>query len=131
MREYVPKEWRVAKERWLEMIYFSRQYNKRKVEIDNIRFEYRAAMNGSGTVSSSATASPVEQKADRIAALRSKNDMIEMCCRIATKDEPGMYHYLFVYVTNKVGYAQLGCPCGKNKFSQYRKYYFYLLNTML
>lgn len=120
-RYYVPRE------KYYELLYFSRQYNTMKQELSELRLAYPASLRDAA-VKTSDVADPVAKAYARIETLLDKIHMIEST---AIETDPELAKWVRIGVTNDYSYEymhqMLGMPIGRSKYYELYRKYFYLL----
>lgn len=118
----------IPKDKYYEMLYFSRQYNTMRQEKKDILRTYPSIKMGEN-VTSSDISDPVVKSAMRLEELNIKMKLIEDTAKEAGAD---IYKWLLLGVTTDYSYnylaKKLNMPASKNAYyDRYRKY-FYLLS---
>lgn len=118
----------ISKDKYYEMLYFSRQYNTMRQEKKDILRTYPSIKMNENVVSSDIS-DPVVKSAMRLEELDAKMKLIEDTAKEAGTD---IYKWLLIGVTTDYSYnylaKKLNMPAGKDMYySRYRKY-FYLLS---
>ncbi len=119
--------WYIPKEKYYEMLYFSRQYPTMRQELRDLQKSY-PTIDMSEKVASSDIPTPTEKAAERCAVIREKMSLIEETAKEAGDD---IAKWLLIGVTTMRSYEYLslkmGMPlCRSSYYERYRKY-FYLL----
>lgn len=124
------EKYNISKYRFKELYYFCLQYNEWVKEIRENRMLSNVEVGaGKGTT----VGKPTENSAVRNALIASRVELIE---QTAIEAAPDIYQYILLAVTNE-GYTfnylkmMKGLPCGKNKFYQRRRNFYYLLSKKL
>lgn len=118
----------IPKDKYYEMLYFSRQYNTMRQEKKDILRTYPSVASGE-PVTTSDISDPVIKAAMRVEVLTEKMALIE---NTAMEAGPDIYKWLLLGVTTDYSYnylaKKLNMPASKNAYyDRYRKY-FYLLS---
>lgn len=118
----------IPKDKYYEMLYFSRQYNTMRQEKKDILRTYPSIKMNENIVSSDIS-DPVVKSAMRLEELDAKMKLIEDTAKEAGTD---IYKWLLIGVTTDYSYnylaKKLNMPAGKDMYyNRYRKY-FYLLS---
>lgn len=120
-RHYVPRE------KYYELLYFSRQYNTMKQELHELRMSYPDFAHDI-VVDKSDVSDPVYRAYARIETLLDKIHMIEST---AVETDPELAKWVRIGVTNDYSYEymhqMLGMPIGRSKYYELYRKYFYLL----
>ncbi len=119
--------WYIPKEKYYEMLYFSRQYPTMRQELRDLQKSYPTLKTDERVVSSDIS-TPTEKAAERCAAIGEKMSLIEDTAKEAGGD---ISKWLLIGVTTMRSYEYLslkmGMPlCRSSYYERYRKY-FYLL----
>jgi hypothetical protein len=119
--------WYIPKEKYYEMLYFSRQYPTMREELRDLRKSY-PTINMDEHVTNSDTPTPTEKAAARCIELRKKMELIEETAKEAGGD---IARWLLIGVTTTRSYEYLALKmdmplCRSSYYERYRKY-FYLL----
>lgn len=117
----------IPREKYYELLYFTRQYDTMRQEIRELRRAY-PELSMEERVKSSDISNPVEKAAQRIEELHDKMTLIEDTVR---EVGPDIYKWLLVGVTTMRSYEYLnkrmGMPAARNTYyDRYRKYFYYL-----
>lgn len=117
----------IPKEKYYELLYFSRQYNTMKQELHDLRMDYPAATRET-PVKTSDISDPVAKVCLRIEALTDKIRLIEAT---AIETDAELAKWVRIGVTNDYSYEymrqMLGMPLGRTKYYELYRKYFYLL----
>lgn len=120
-QHYIPRE------KYYELLYFSRQYNTMKQELHELRMSY-PCLNQDAMVANSDIPDPVARAYARIETLLEKIHMIEST---AIETDPELAKWVRIGVTNDYSYEymhqMLGMPIGRTKYYELYRKYFYLL----
>lgn len=117
----------IPKEKYYELLYFSRQYNTMRQEKRDLLRTY-PSIGTSEYVMTSDISDPVIKAAVRAEELSAKMKLIEDTVMEAG---PDIYKWLLIGVTTDYSYnylaKKLGMPAGKDLYyDRYRKYFYYL-----
>ena len=120
------KYW-IPREKYYELLYFSRQYSTMRQEIRELRTAY-PVLNCDEHVTCSDISDPVMSAATRIEELRGKMKLIE---DTAMEAGPDIYKWLLIGVTTERSFdflnKKLNMPASRNTYyDRYRKYFYYL-----
>lgn len=120
-QHYIPRE------KYYELLYFSRQYNTMKQELHELRMDYPNSMNEI-VVDHSDVSDPVAKAYSRIETLVDKIHMIEST---AIETDAELAKWVRIGATNDYSYEymhqMLGMPIGRTKYYELYRKYFYLL----
>lgn len=106
---------------------FCRQYPEKKRQLKEF-YELSSAPSDT-PVMGGIPGKPTENKALKVLQLKKDVEMIDRCVEKACGNAVGMIDFLKENITEGHGYDKLGyVPCSKNKFSDYRRKFFFLLN---
>lgn len=127
-----PKRYGIGKNRFREVYYHCLQYNEWKSELeaktDTVKGrEYNGMPSGTGS------GNVTEALAIRRAQLRQKMEVIE---QTAIETDSELYRYILLDVTNDwvtFNYleASLRIPCGRTKYYELRRKFYYLLSKKI
>ena len=117
----------IPKEKYYELLYFSRQYNTMRQEKRDLLRTYQS-IGTSEYVMTSDISDPVIKAAVRAEELSAKMKLIEDTVMEAG---PDIYKWLLIGVTTDYSYnylaKKLNMPAGKDLYyDRYRKYFYYL-----
>lgn len=117
----------IPKEKYYELLYFSRQYNTMRQEKRDLLRTY-PSIGTSEYVMTSDISDPVIKAAVRAEELSAKMKLIEDTVMEAG---PDIYKWLLIGVTTDYSYnylaKKLNMPAGKDLYyARYRKYFYYL-----
>lgn len=117
----------IPREKYYELLYFSRQYNTMKQELSELRLSYPASMRDAA-VKTSDISDPVARAYTRIDVLLEKIHLIEST---AIETDAELAKWVRIGVTNDYSYEymhqMLGMPLGRTKYYELYRKYFYLL----
>lgn len=117
----------IPKEKYYELLYFSRQYNTMRQEKRDLLRTY-PSIGTSEYVMTSDISDPVIKAAVRAEELSAKMKLIE---DTVMETGPDIYKWLLIGVTTDYSYnylaKKLNMPAGKDLYyDRYRKYFYYL-----
>lgn len=117
----------IPKEKYYELLYFSRQYNTMRQEKRDLLRTY-PSIGTSEYVMTSDISDPVIKAAVRAEELSAKMKLIE---NTVMEAGPDIYKWLLIGVTTDYSYnylaKKLNMPAGKDLYyDRYRKYFYYL-----
>ena len=117
----------IPKEKYYELLYFSRQYNTMKQELHDLRMDYPTTTREE-PVQTSDISDPVTRACLRIEALADKIRLIEAT---AVETDAELAKWVRIGVTNDYSYEYMrqmvGMPLGRTKYYELYRKYFYLL----
>lgn len=117
----------IPKEKYYELLYFSRQYNTMRQELHDLRMDYPATTRET-VVKTSDISDPVARACLRIETLTDKIRLIEAT---AIETDAELAKWVRIGVTNDYSYEymrqMLGMPLGRTKYYELYRKYFYLL----
>lgn len=128
MREYKIKlsKYNISPGRRKELEGFCQQYYEKKAELKEIYA--LSSVSPDSSVKSGVPGKPTENKAMRANQLSRDIEIIDKALILACGNDVGLIEQLKRNVVLRIGFESLGyVPCGINKFSEYRRnFYFYL-----
>ena len=127
MNHYKPDGFHISKAKYRELSGLCLQYDELKQKLNDC---YRYPTSGtSGTVISSSDTSRVERDGEKALRYSTVIDLIETTVKEACCDDKGMYPYLLKAVTQGFTWERLpDCPCGRRKFYELRRKFFFTLS---
>jgi len=127
----IGKEYELSQARYRELMYFCRQYDEKKEIIGDLHYEHgfqSGALTGQ-PLTSGAGESVVERRALKALPHVQDVEMIDRCLDLAVGEDKGIIEALRLNVTRGIKWEYLNVPCGKSKFyNVYRRYFFWLLD---
>lgn len=128
-RNYLPNmlDYGISKKRYIELKYKALQYpewlrNRQEC------YELNVTASDGMPHGSSGSTSTTEHKADMASKYSELIAIVDDCIKEAVKPDSNIADYLRKSVCFGVPFHHLGVPAGKNKFSKYRRKFFYLLD---
>ena len=122
-RDLNMSEYEISRFAYRELKYFCLQYEEKKKRAAGL--SQLSATVYDGMPHGGAIGNPTEQKAIVAAQLHTDCELIEQTAMEAANGWG--YQQLIKNVTLGVPYSYLDIPCGKNKFTDIRRRFFYLL----
>lgn len=117
----------IPREKYYELLYFSRQYNTMKQELSELRLAYPTNLRDIAVLTSDIN-DPVGKAYARIETLLDKISLIEST---ALETDAELAKWVRIGVTNDYSYEymhqMLGMPLGRTKYYELYRKYFYLL----
>lgn len=126
MRTYVPNNYEITKNRYLELLHFCRQYNELKKKLTDCYGVGSPIL--SDLPRGGAKTSVVERQAERASKYRDKIDKIERAARQASDGSREIYIAIIRNVASGVTYEHMSVPCGRKQFYEIRRRFFWLLD---
>ena len=115
-------DYNISRAKYNELKYFCMQYNEKRRELEK-GYGLKAAAHD-GMPKGNTRGNPIENQAIRNTMLRAEIELIE---QTAIEAAPDIYQQLLKNVAEGIGYDYLDVPLSRNRFYDYRKYFFYLL----
>jgi len=127
----IGKQYDISPARYRELFYFCKQYDEKIEIIKDCHYEYgfQSAAPSDMPVHIGAGESTVERRALKALPHVQDVELIDRCLDLAVKEDKGILEALRLNVTRGIRWEYLNIPCGRQKFYQvYRKYFFWLLD---
>ncbi|MBE6771062.1 MAG: hypothetical protein E7547_02815 [Ruminococcaceae bacterium] len=127
MRRYIPRQYEISKNKYIELNAFCRQYKEFKQGLNEC-YGLSATVLSDIPKAGSRT-STVESTAERADKYQRKIDLIESTVKSVCGADKGLYPYLLKCVTEGIAWEyNAGVPCGRSKYYLLRRKFFFELS---
>lgn len=132
VRSLNQKKYNISKHRFMELYHYCLQYREWQEELTGLDSTVKGVDTSGDGISGNGAGDPTARMAIRRQELSDKCELIEETAREA---DPEIYHYLLKTVTiEDMTYSRLalqGLPCGRDRYYNSRRKFYWLLDKKL